>query len=132
MRMAYYDTAKFKKLRDAWYKKLAKSGFQDAEEEKNGRDWLKRWHSSYFQTKHTPDSFRAKEMYYQIALKMLHTYPFSNSFERQVWTMHSNGISLRLIALELDCNKDKVHITVKRIVAAMKDFTKQNELLEND
>lgn len=132
MGMAYYDAKEFKELQATWYKKLEESGFDDAENQKNGISYLRSWHSTYFQTKHSPDRFQAKEVYYQIASRMLHTHPFPSVFEECVWMLHVEGTSLREIASVMGATVHRVHTTVKRVCKSMANFDKMNELLEDE
>lgn len=118
--MSFYKTAKFKKLQTKWYKKLEKEGFEDAENESNGKTFLKVWHSSYFQTKYTKDAFQSKAAYYRMAAQFLHRHAFENQLEQAIWLLHSEGLSLRDIAVEVCSNKDTVNQVVRRLAKIMR------------
>ena len=71
-----------KKLIDAWDKKLAKAGFVDAEDRANGL--LKRWDSSYYQRRYTPQTFQAKARYYELATIFYNDGFFENGREKEI------------------------------------------------
>lgn len=80
----------FNKLKNLWYKKLKKSGFEDIEQDE---DILKSW-SLFFPThQKTSLSFESSARYYQLAGQFLHSHKFQSSLERFVWKCHSEGMS---------------------------------------
>lgn len=85
------NKADFKKLKDKWYKKLEKSGFEDVESDEYN---LKSWSSVLFLRK-TPESWEAKATYYQMASNFLEEYKFDSNIEKTIWEYHSNGLSAR-------------------------------------
>ncbi len=81
----------YRQLRDIWYKKLKKDGFED-KEYTSGKlkvyDSVRRWAES---------KQNLKEEYYRLAAHFLEEGIFLNSFERSIWEYHASGISIRNI-----------------------------------
>lgn len=111
--------AEFKKLQAAWDKKLARSGFQDAEQ-RDGN--LTRWHSYDFCHRYAADKFRAIQEYYEGAGRFLHDYSFKSELDRNIWELHSEGHGIREIVIRLrskKVSKWKVHQTIKQLAKEM-------------
>jgi hypothetical protein len=87
----------FSKLRETWYKKLARAGFKDAEQLDGN---LKVWHKSYFNVNYGKTKFLAKQEYYIMAEHFLNSY-FNDEkniwtpIEREIWKLHSEGVPYR-------------------------------------
>lgn len=100
---------KYERLRDRWYAKLKKSGFEDIEQDE---DNLKIWSSTYFghrlRTNHA-GGWQAKAAYYSMAERFLHEYQFSSNLEHAIWEYHTNGISIRDITDTLKKAKVKTN-----------------------
>lgn len=112
----------FLKLQAEWYLKIKQSGFEDIEDVKSPNEFIKVWHSSYFQTRYSPNEFEEKREYYDRArafledqMQGLEYILFGKQLERTIWELHSEGLSLREIAREVGVNKDKVQNIVKRV-----------------
>lgn len=97
-----FNTNEFKRLQRLWYALIKEDGFKDIEDlyDKNGdikKDPpLATWHN--FKFKQTPIVQRmATESYYDNAKALLQSYKFKNELERQIWDMHSQGLSKRKI-----------------------------------
>lgn len=106
-----------------WYKKLKDGGFDDIERP-DGR--LKAWSTSDCFVYHSGLTFEAKQTYYQMAGKFLHHNKFLNEFEKHIWSMHSEGMSIRTIVKALKKERFKayrrvVHETVQRLKKEMMD-----------
>lgn len=114
--MSVYKSDSFKRLRAQWYKKLQKSGFNDIE---NKSDLISVWHSSHFQKTYSRDEFQSKEEYFRRALHFLNEHAFQTVTEFQIWEMHADGASLRVIAKELKTKVCRVHKVVKNLSAIM-------------
>lgn len=95
----------YKTLRDQWYKKLEKAGFEDIEDVKT--DMLKSWSSKF--TRVDKDTHRtraqnslverkAKQRYYQLATYFLNDYAFESNLDKIIWEYHTEGISVRDIS----------------------------------
>lgn len=123
-------TKEFLKLQAEWDKKLKDSGFNDAEQ-RDGN--LKTW-SSLFTRQTTADiSMEAKQEYYRAAGHFLYSHQFT-AFERKIWELHVEGISIRDIVITLkscsniDTYKRQVHETVQRLAKLMmKKVEKEND-----
>lgn len=110
----------FKTLKAKWDKKLAKSGFQDIEQEDEN---LKMWAARPFRDIE-PVQAEAVAEYYRLAGHFFHEYKFESDLERDIWEMHSQGMPLRTIAAllkikKVKINKDKVNMVVRDLKAKM-------------
>jgi len=111
----------YKKLRKVWYKKLAKSGFEDIESDDSN---LKVW-SSKFTHEKTVTSYKAKEEYYYMANSFLNSYSFETSLEKTIWTYHAEAISIRNIVkllkkVKIKTNRQTVFLILKNLKNEMK------------
>lgn len=99
-------------LKDKWYKKLAKSGFEDIEDKDHN---LKKFHKNFFSS--VPKELRtAKASYYQMAENFLGDYRFTDNIEKVIWDYHSNGISVREISMLLKKAKVRSFIPKKSAI----------------
>lgn len=93
-----------KELIQHWYKKLAKSGFEDIEITTGPHEKLKQWHSHYF----TPRSRRksaatlqSKADYYLQCSQFLNIHQFRYKYEREIWTLHCEGETVSSICRKM-------------------------------
>jgi hypothetical protein len=124
----FFQTPEFQKLNAKWKKKLAKDGFEDIEYDE---DHLKQSASNAFSSKEKGRCYQDKQVYfesraeyYRLAGQFLHDHPFENAYERHVWELHSEGISMVDIVAALKKKriktyKDKVMKTVQKLEAEM-------------
>lgn len=123
-------TKEYAALEAEWDKKLADSGFQDIEQRKDGN--LKFW-STIFVNRHTFSRLDAKQAYYRAAGHFLHDHKFT-SYERKVWELHAEGISMRNIVKILQDRDNirtyrrRVHETIQSLVREMVKYIRK----END
>lgn len=111
-----------KDLISHWYKRLKDEGFEDIEDTNSPNGMLKSWHHFRFQAQYDPDTFSAREKYYQLATHFLHSHTFHSELERQVWFLHSEGKSVREIAKETgEVSKDGALKIIKALQRAMRD-----------
>lgn len=103
----------FKSLEALWYKKLEESGFQDIE---TSEQHLEYWHSRLFQDQNTPDTFKAKEAYYQLAGQFLHDHTFDSPFEQTIWALHCEGLSNRKIYQKLQGQYEVGRIQINNLI----------------
>lgn len=113
-----FKTKQFKDLRNEWYQKLKESGFEDIENTKHKEEPLKNWDSIYFQKKPVAERRLQRADYFYEATHMmveLHQCPvfLINTIDRIAWQLHSDGLSFREIARQLNTegfqtNKDYV------------------------
>lgn len=114
----------YQKLREVWYKKLSKAGFEDAEENENS---LKQY-SSRFATPVAIRNWHAKSEYYSMAGQFLHNYKFESPLQKTIWEYHLNGIGVRDIAKLLKRvkifkpNKDNIQKIIADLVIKMKEM----------
>jgi hypothetical protein len=84
----------YAQLRAEWYKKLEKSGFQDAEDDQ-GR--LKVYHSSKFMDAsftQTPEQMELTQAYYSMAGELLAEFPWKDRTHKTIWEFHCEGKTL--------------------------------------
>lgn len=106
--MKLTDSA-FKKLKAEWYRKLEKSGFEDAE----NRLGLKKYHS--FGWLVMPERDVKRELateYFRRAAQFAHSHKFDSETEKRIWQLHSEGTTFRDIIKLLR----KEHIRVGNVV----------------
>jgi hypothetical protein len=119
-----FNTKEFKSLKSKWYKKLAKSGFEDIEgneEYFNASDTFTRHSSRY---RDSVQRFEAKQEYYRLAGHFLYDHKFSSTLEKMIWQLHSEGLSIREITKKLQdrnvaTHKNKVHETLQQLKTIM-------------
>ncbi len=111
----------FNKLKDAWYKKLAKSGFVDVERDEV---YLKRNVSTIDYRRVTWES---QADYSHMTTHFLNDYAFKNNRQRNIWEYHSNGISTRDIAKILNkVSKKKVtKDTIRMVIFELREEMKK-------
>lgn len=102
----------FKALQAKWYKRLADSGFQDIEQANSPDEMLKRWDSHYFRRSIKGQQFESTQEYYYRATQWLEEYAFKNKTHKNIWTLHTEGVSLRGIARKLKQNYNSVYAIV--------------------
>ena len=109
-------------LREVWYRKLERSGFEDIESD----EYKLKQYSQYFCSPVANKDREAKSEYYSMAGRFLHDYKFKNNLEKVIWEYHSHAISMRNIAKTLNktrvrkFNKDNVHAILKPLIKEMK------------
>lgn len=108
----FYRTPEFLALNAEWSKKLKENGFGDAENNHPTNPYLNEWESVYFQIRYHPQDFEAKRRYFELASQFLHTYRFKKSIERKIWSLHAEGVSVRVSAVRLGIDRNKVHNTI--------------------
>jgi len=106
----------FKSLQKLWYKKLKDSGFEDIEDFEGCRI-LKRSFSAYT-WQHTQQDFDEIQDYFRLAGQFYYEHRFENKLEKEIWRLHSEGVSYREIAEILRTHKQKVNKdSVQKIVS---------------
>ncbi len=114
---------KLNKLKDKWYAKLEREGFNDIEQE-DGR--LKSWSMHFVQARYgNTAEFEAKQDYYRLAGQLLHEHKFESELEKLIWEKHCEGETVRGIVTMLKklgtrklgakIYKRKVHETILRL-----------------
>lgn len=106
--------SKEKKLQKLWYKKLAKSGFKDVEvTPARGEPTLERYGSYLLrQWNQTSSQLEARQRYFELARQFYWDHTFETSKEKEIWKMHSEGLTGTDIANKFKTSKS----TAKRIV----------------
>lgn len=99
-----------KKLIDKWYGKLAKSGFEDIEDNL-GYNNVNRHHASDF-GRQDAELVAIKQEYYYLATQYLHANTFKVAFDRKVWELHAEGETVRSIAAKLKASTKKVQTSI--------------------
>lgn len=106
----------FEELKTYWYQKLKESGFEDIE---TPYGCFKDSPERRLRRDYTPDRFQEKQEYYRLASQLLFDHSFRSSFDKKVWGLHTEGFSLREIAMQLrtpsnQINKDNIQKTIAR------------------
>lgn len=117
--MSQFQSKQFKVLQHKWYKKIKDQGFDDVEDVESPREFMKDWHSMYFQKRYTIDSFQAKEEYYRMARSFSNTHKFECRRDKQIWELHCEGLSLRKIAEKLKTKICRIHKVIKTLSQIM-------------
>jgi len=115
------NSPEFKALQKKWYKKLEKSGFEDAERPDGNLKW---WASRFDRKWYNPTADAAKEAYYRFAGQFLHGHTFEDPMEREIWALHSEGVSMRNIVKTLRKRYRGIYVLktndiIKRLSAQM-------------
>lgn len=98
--MKYFETEEFKKLNRQWRKKLKASGFKDIE---LSDDELVRY------SFHLTEAYRSGTFdYYLKCAEFLLTHKFKTQFEKKIWELHTDGLSIRRIVEALKTDKDVI------------------------
>jgi len=113
-----FKTAKFKKLQQQWYRKIAKAGHVEIENTDHGdKAMLYRWDSHYFASRKGLKS-EAQARYYELARQFLNDHNFDTSNEKLVWEQHSEGLSIVDIASKLRFKLAFVRKCMKKLKGA--------------
>jgi len=108
-----------KKLQAEWDRKLAESGFVDAEARCGDEMILKRYDSNYFTHKSHGwrgfDVHAAHAQYFADARHQMWRFKFNNKYDKTIWWLHANGLYNREIARIVGKSKDKIRLDLKRI-----------------
>ncbi len=109
-----FNSPKFKALRKKWYGKLAKSGFEDVEQ-----DDVHLIRTEYRAMITNAAEIRAE--YYRYCRHMLNDWRFKNAYEKKVFALHSEGVTVREIArITKKHTFDGVAKIIRRIKKEMK------------
>lgn len=119
--MSLFQRPKFKQLQKIWYQKLKDSGFNDAEDTTNEDGYMLVWHSSYFYSRYTPETYKEKQDYYRLASSFTSLYEFISQQERDIWNLHAEGQSLRTIAAHSNLSVYQVYKIIKKLTTIMLD-----------
>jgi hypothetical protein len=114
--LKFWETPKFRTLNKKWHDKLESLGFYDMEEFDSPMELMKTHENERFRIKFTGDEFIARQRYYELAGQLLHSYKFESESDRQIWKLHSEGVSERAIAREYGFKHQKV----KNLVSSLK------------
>lgn len=125
-----FKTKQFKDLEKEWYGRLTKSGFKDIERrDRIGKAAGRMKTGTLDNIIHSYDEhqFSVKEEYYRVAGQFLHSYKFKSALEKSIWSMHSEGLSIRNIIKSLKAKghtayRDLVNGAIKRLALEMKVY----------
>lgn len=112
----------YEKLKEVWYKKLERSGFEDIEKD----EFNLKQYSSRFAEATVVRNWHAKSEYYSMAGQFLNNYKFNSRLEKIIWEYHSNGISIRDIVKILkkvrvsQLKRARIHQILAKLVLEMK------------
>jgi hypothetical protein len=120
--MSVFKTKKFQKLKDKWYKKLERNGFEDIEQNENA---LKVWESQAFSDhRYNRHTFAEKQEYYSLAGRFYHEHEFESKKIKEIWRLHSEGLSLSAIYEKVKTKKrgfsrPNIHLIIKKLEKEM-------------
>jgi hypothetical protein len=97
-----------KALIQKWYAKAKKAGFQDCEQN-DERERLTKWHSTYLQSRFTPEQYAAKESYYHLAADYLEHGTFETGKHKKIWGLHTEGLTITEIAKRCRATRTAVY-----------------------
>lgn len=110
----------YQQLRDVWYKRLKRSGFNDIEDsEGNLKDF------TYKQVKRHLHVWESSGHYFELATSFLNEHEFESSRDRIIWEYHANALSTRDIAkllkrVRITTNRQTVWDTISKLQTIMK------------
>lgn len=94
-----------------WYAKAAKAGFEDIEQN-DEPERLKKWHSTYLQSRFTPLQYESKETYYRLAAQYAEHGEFDTGRHKKIWTLHSDGLPIKAIAKTVKVSESAVYAVI--------------------
>lgn len=113
-------TKQFNKLQNIWYKKLKESGFHDIENNDESLDKNGLLTSARFNDRMSPDTYKNKEMYYQLAGQFLHENIFPTKLHKTIWELHAEGLSGRDISEKIGVlKKTEIYKTINTLKEQM-------------
>ncbi len=123
------NSKEFKKLQKTWYKKLKDTGFNDLETESG---LSKQNVGTYFYNVYHPDRFEFQAEYYRRVGYFLHTHKFKNTFERRIWELYAEGVTIRetvriLTDAKIRTYKREVHEIRQALTKLMLEAIKAGE-----
>ena len=121
------NSSEFRALQKKWYGKLKDTGFEDIEQDPTDEGGpLERWAASSLRAKFDATKYSAKEEYYRLAGQFLYSHEFETGLEKDIWALHSEGVSVRHTVLRLKKKywrshlyRRRVHETVQRLADIM-------------
>ncbi len=113
---------KLKKLQELWRKKLAKSGFIDCETP-DGK--LKRYESYKLREMNANSTVMInRQRYYELAREFYHRHTFDTRLEKEMWGLHSEGVSSyeipKLLKRSSQAGVDRVLQKLKKIMLSQR------------
>lgn len=100
--MRKWQTTRFKELEAEWEKKLAESGFEDAEKKIAGERVLKQSADyAYRRKEHTEEYREAKLAYYSLISQKIHGTRFDDDSDKLIMEKTAEGWSIQEISREL-------------------------------
>lgn len=94
--MTYWQSESFKSLQAAWYERLAKDGFEDAEELVAGEMVLKQVAAHPYRTADEL-GITTKESYYRLLGQNVQQSNFQSDIDRLILTMFAEGAKMKKI-----------------------------------
>ena len=109
----YYYSQSFLKVQRAWYKKLEKEGFKDAEINING-DLRLRQISSHVYKNSSAIERENKLKYFELLAVLVNEKTFDNDLDKQVMTLKSLGSKTNEIAQRLKRHKQTIRYVIRK------------------
>lgn len=117
------------KLQKEWYQKLKDEGFEDIELNSNlelRQHGLKKQESNI-------NNLEDKLEYARYGSQFLNDHEFLTEFDKNIWSLHLNGVSYHKIALECKTNRSQVSNILTRLNKSFFEYVKKrNKQIEED
>jgi hypothetical protein len=115
----FFECDEFIALRRKWYSELVKTGFVDAEDEVD----LKEYASSPVKRRvlaRKGQSLENQREYYRLAGHFLYEHRFETQLEKTIWQYHAEGMSTRKMEHKVKRKKSYIHEIIMRLAFEMK------------
>lgn len=131
--MTNFNSKEFLKLKASWYKKLAKSGFVDAE---NDKDELIQGAVPYAYRNRTlygipstevvaefhETGINATREYFDLAIEFLKVHTFKDAKEKEIWAIHADGLTAKAVVKKHPRKRGYKKANVSRIIKELRDI----------
>ena len=112
----------FRALQQKWYKKLEQSGFKDIEDEKgrlkvySGIGLSEDLPLPVSRTDYSSKLYKESQAeYYRLAGQYLYDKKFKSPRDKQVWALHTQGLSFTVISEKLGLTRDSVKYRIRKM-----------------
>ncbi len=126
--MAYWQSARFKAMQDAWYAKLKASGFEDAEELIAG-EMVLRHNAEYVFRDMGSTTARARASYFSYMSEMVHQTKFRNDVDCIILSLRAAGARMKaireaLLLMGFKKSRRTIRVIIRRyeMTWGMKDY----------
>lgn len=116
--MKFWETEKFRKLKNKWYNKAEKAGFEDAERDVGNTQVLKQ-NAAYAIHHMSPEMRESKLEYYSRLSECVQKEKFDKEIDRHIMRFCSEGLQIKEIVdllkkLKMSRDRETVGFIIKR------------------